>query len=127
MQSGSEEMKKMVKCTSCGAEFDAEMVRCPYCGTAYEPAAEEEYMGQLENVRTELEGHREDAAKTTGKALFRSIVIFAVVVIIILALGISIFVLPQMRYQKRQQEKKQEFLQKNSVNSQGTEVEEETK
>ena len=120
-------MKKMVKCTSCGAEFDAELVRCPYCGTAYEPAAEEEYMGQLENVRTELEGHREDAAKTTGKALFRSIVIFAVVVIIILALGLSIFVLPQMRYQKRQQEKKQEFLQKNSVNSQGTEVEEETK
>ena len=43
-----EKMKgKIVNCETCGAEFDASLVRCPYCGTAYEPAAEDEYMDKL--------------------------------------------------------------------------------
>lgn len=113
-------MKKMVNCSSCGAAFDAGLVRCPYCGTAYEPAAEEEYMGKLEDVRTELEEHKDDAAKHTGKALLRAVGIFVLAVIIILILGISIFILPEMRSRQRKQEKKQEFLQKNSVSSQET-------
>ncbi len=45
----------MIACRSCGAQFDAALVRCPYCGTAYAPAEENEYMGQLEDIRTDLE------------------------------------------------------------------------
>lgn len=111
-------MEKMVRCSSCGAEFEAGQVRCPYCGTAYEPAAEEEYMGKLEEVRTELEGHKDDAAKSTGKALVKAVLLFVVAALVILALGIGIFLLPEMRQRQRQQEKKEEFLQKYSVETQ---------
>lgn len=111
-------MEKMVNCSSCGAQFPAGQVRCPYCGTAYEPAAEEEYMGKLEQVRMELEGHKDDAAKSTGRALARVIVLFVVAVLVILILGIGVFLLPEMRSRERQREKKEEFLQKYSVETQ---------
>ena len=110
-------MKKMVNCSSCGAEFQAGLVRCPYCGTAYEPAAEEEYMDKLEGVRTELESHKDDAAKSTGKALLKAVVLFLLAVAVILALAIGIFILPEKRSRARQQERKAEFLQKNTVST----------
>lgn len=117
-------MKEYVNCTSCGARFPAKKIRCPYCGTAYEPAAEEEYMGKLEQLRMELDEHKTDADKSTGKSLFRAVLVFAVVVIVVLLLGIGIFVLPEMMSRERQREKKEEFLQKYSVS---TQVQEETK
>lgn len=80
-----ENMKgKIAKCESCGAEFDAALVRCPYCGTAYEPAAEEEYMDKLEDVREDLSKHTKDADNATKKA-FKKILIAAVIVIVIFA------------------------------------------
>ena len=110
-------MQKMVSCSSCGAEFEAKLVRCPYCGTAYEPAAEEEYVGKLEGVRSELESHKGDAAKSTSKALIKTVIIFVLAVAVILALCIGVFSLPEMRSRERQQEKKAEFLQKNGVST----------
>ena len=50
---------KMVICPNCGAEFDVSLVRCPYCDAGYAPAEEEEYMGQLEEIRKEEEENRE--------------------------------------------------------------------
>jgi len=68
-----EKMKgKIVNCETCGAEFDASLVRCPYCGTAYEPAAEDEYMDKLEDVREDLSKHTKDADNATKKPLRRS-------------------------------------------------------
>ena len=111
-------MEEKVICSSCGAQFPAGKVRCPYCGTAYEPAAEEEYMDKLEQVRTDLEGYKVNAAKTTGKALAKAVIVFAVVVLVVLILGIGIFLLPEMMRRQREQEKREEFLQKYSTEAQ---------
>lgn len=110
-------MKKMVNCSSCGAEFEARLVRCPFCGTHYEPAAEEEYMGKLEGVREELESHKGDAAQSTSKALIKTVILFVLAVAVILALAIGIFSLPEMRSRERQQEKKAEVLQRYGVST----------
>ena len=78
-----ENMKgRMVRCESCGGGFDASLVRCPYCGTAYEPAAEEEYMGKLEDVRDELSGHTKDADNAVWKT-FKKILRIAVIISVI--------------------------------------------
>ena len=57
------EMPKLITCRSCGAQFDPALVRCPYCGTAYAPAEKDEYMGQLEDIRVDLENYDIDAGK----------------------------------------------------------------
>ena len=76
---------KTVICESCGAEYDASLVRCPYCGTAYEPAAEEEYMGKLEDVRSNLSTHTKDAERDIWK-MFKKILVGAIIVYLIAAL-----------------------------------------
>lgn len=76
---------KIVICESCGGEFDASLVRCPYCGTAYEPAAEEEYMGKLEDVREDLSKHTADADKALGKT-FQKVLLIAILAVVIVAL-----------------------------------------
>lgn len=116
-------MKEYVNCSSCGAQFPAKLVRCPYCGTAYEPAAEEEYMGKLEDVRTELDQHKTDADKSTVKSVFRAVFIFIAVVVVILLLGIGANVLPELGSRARQREKKEEFLQKYTESTQMQEQE----
>ena len=103
-------MKKMTECRSCGSVYETKLVRCPYCGTAYDPAAEDEYMEQLEDVRVELAGHRGDADKRTGAALVRTFVIFAIAVVLIIVIGICIFILPKNRSRNRLQERKDEFI-----------------
>ena len=75
---------KTIKCESCGGEFDASLVRCPYCGTAYEPAAEEEYMDKLEDVRDDLSDHTKDADNAVGKT-FKKILLIAIIVTVIFA------------------------------------------
>ena len=64
---------KMVICPNCGAEFDVSLVRCPYCDAGYAPAEEEEYMGQLEEIRKDLEGHKNDGDKALKKGLLFAI------------------------------------------------------
>ena len=108
-------MKEYVNCSSCGAQFPASKIRCPYCGTAYEPAAEEEYMEKLEDIRTELDQHKTDADKSTVKSLVRAILIFVVVVAILLLLGLAANMLPNLGSRARQRENKEEFMQKYSV------------
>ena len=111
-------MSEMVKCPSCGAEFDAKLVRCPYCGTAYEPAAEEEYMGKLDDVHKELKSHRNDASGSAGKALTKTILIFVIAAAVLLIIGICFFVLPSMRHKNRQDKEREEYLHSISVGAQ---------
>ena len=49
------DLKRMVLCRSCGAEYPADIANCPYCGTMNLPAAETEYLGRLEGIRDDLE------------------------------------------------------------------------
>ncbi|MCR5251580.1 MAG: hypothetical protein K6E50_13340 [Lachnospiraceae bacterium] len=105
-------MSEMVKCPSCGAAFEAKLVRCPYCKTAYDPAAEEEFMEKLEDVRTELASHKNDAGKAAGKALSKTVVLFAAAVVLILLLGFLLFALPALGDRKQKQDRKEEFRQK---------------
>ena len=48
-------MTEMIKCVSCGADYDAALRRCPYCGTATPEADEKEYMENVFETRRELE------------------------------------------------------------------------
>ncbi len=102
----------IVNCKTCGANFDSELVRCPYCGTAYEPAAEEEFMDKLEDVRTDLEDHKDDAKKSTGRAITRTVLIFVAVIVVLLLLFVGLFLLPEMNDRRKQNEKEEEFLKK---------------
>ena len=82
-------MEKMTVCRTCGAQFEASKVRCPYCGTAYAPAEEKEYMDGLEGIRKELDGHREDGAKSLKRGLGKIAVIVILIIsaIVLLAIG----------------------------------------
>ena len=59
----------MVRCTSCGGEFDAHEPKCPYCGTMYEPGAEEHYMNRLGDIREDMEDLSSLALPETGSEL----------------------------------------------------------
>ena len=59
----------MVRCVSCGAEFDAHEPKCPYCGTMYEPGAEEHYMNRLSDIREDMEDLSSLALSETGSEL----------------------------------------------------------
>ncbi|MBP5608410.1 MAG: hypothetical protein J6X66_09125 [Lachnospiraceae bacterium] len=101
---------KMVVCVSCGSRFEASLVRCPYCGTAYAPAEDEEYMGQLEDIRKDLEGHKEDGNKSLKSGMTATVrfVIIAVVVILLIVLG-SLWA-SHDRERNRSDRRKEEFL-----------------
>ena len=108
-------MKKMIVCQSCAAEFDAALVRCPYCGTGYAPAEEKEYMGRLEEIRTELEGHKGDGDKSLRKgvgSLSRTVLVIAVICILFLLGG---FFFSHLEEQKKSEQAKAEFLRNQGI------------
>ena len=117
-----EKNKKMIVCATCAAEFDAALVRCPYCGTAYAPAEENEYMGQLEDVRKDLEGHKEYGNRSLKKGVgsVARIVILVIVVILILLFG-SLW-LSNVREKNRSDQKKEEFLMNQGITMQQEEA-----
>ncbi len=59
----------LIRCTSCGAQFDAHEPKCPYCGTMYEPGAEEHYMNRLGDIREDMEDLSSLALSETGQEL----------------------------------------------------------
>lgn len=84
---------KMTVCTNCGASFDAALPECPYCNAIYEPAAEKQYMENLEDIKDDLEdltGVSEDVYKKEIRRNVVRICIFAVAaaVIILAFLGV---------------------------------------
>ncbi len=50
--------KKLIHCSSCGADFDGRLVHCPYCGATNTAAAESAYMHSLRDVRRDLQDLR---------------------------------------------------------------------
>ncbi len=109
---------KMVICPNCGAEFDVSLVRCPYCDAGYAPAEEEEYMGQLEEIRKDLEGHKNDGDKALKKGLgtvARYVLVSAVVIALLL---FAIMWITGSIEKSRADRRKEEFLLNQGVTMQ---------
>ncbi len=88
-----EEKGGLIRCANCGAEFDAALPRCPYCGRMNVPAAEDEYMDHLEDIRTDLddlEGLAGRKARERLKISARKILL--TVLVLLAAAGLILFV-----------------------------------
>lgn len=109
------QVKKMVRCDSCGAEFDATLVRCPYCGGGYAPAEENEYMDRLDDNRKELESHKRDGGKSLAKGLSKTIaMILLIIAAIVLLIGGGLS-LSKKHESNRAAKQKQEFLSNQGI------------
>ena len=106
---------KMVACQSCAALFDPALVHCPYCGSGYAPAEEDEYMGQLEAIRQDLEKGVEEGEEhlklRLGRMAGRALLTAAVLVL----LAACIFWLSGLRQRSRARERKAEFLMEQGI------------
>lgn len=115
-------MKKMIKCETCGAEFDASSVRCPYCGTGYAPAEEDEYMDKLEEVRQDLHRQIDNGNKQIKKGMGGTIRVIILAVIVILLLVLGGLWLSGRTERSRSDRKKEEFLQNQGITTQQEET-----
>ncbi|MCR5476266.1 MAG: hypothetical protein K6E92_01415 [Lachnospiraceae bacterium] len=113
-----EKTVKMIACSTCGAEYDASLIRCPYCGTGHAPAEEDEYMGKLEGIRTDLEGHREDGSRRLKKGFGRMLCAALVAVALIAALILGVLQLSGNREKEKARQQKEEFLQSQGIQTQ---------
>lgn len=109
---------KMVICPNCGAEFDVSLVRCPYCDAGYAPAEEEEYMGQLEEIRKDLEGHKNDGDKALEKGMGTVARYVLVSVVVIALLLFAIMWITGSLEKSRADRLKEEFLLNQGVTTQ---------
>lgn len=85
-------MTKQLICSSCGGKFDDSLVKCPYCGTLNVPAAENEYMEKLEDVRENLEELQTIPTQEVKAAIGRSgkfVKRVVVVVLIVAAIAVA--------------------------------------
>ena len=108
-------MKKMVRCESCGAEFDVSLVRCPHCGAAYISAEEDEYMDKLEAVREDLNQQIDKSDKQIKKdmgSIMRTIII---VIIVILFFIFGALWLSGKSERSHSDQKKDEFLKDQGI------------
>lgn len=65
-------------CTNCGGLFSSSEPKCPYCGMIFEPGAELEYNGKLENIRKNLDNVDELAIYSFKNDLIRFLIAFAI-------------------------------------------------
>ena len=77
--------EEIVLCKNCGAEFSSSLPNCPYCGRMYLPAAEDAYMGKLEDMRTDLQDLADLPARESRKH-FRTLLRKLLIPVIVLAL-----------------------------------------
>lgn len=110
-------MTKMIKCVSCGADYDAALRRCPYCGTATLEADEKEYMDTLEDVRKDLEEYGSEGSKELKRGLSKTVLIMIVILIAAaILIGGSIW-LTGVSSRNDSQRKKEEFLTNQGITS----------
>ena len=103
-------MADMIRCASCGAEYEVKLIRCPYCGTAPLAAEEDEYLGKLEDVRRDLEEYGSEGSRELKKGLGKTVLILiAVVIAIVMLIAGSIWLTGAGR-RSDSQRKKEEFL-----------------
>jgi uncharacterized membrane protein YvbJ len=108
-------MSKIIVCPSCGGHYKEKLVRCPYCGTATLEAEEKEYMGKLEDIRTDLEDYGEKAPKQINKSIVKTILIAIIVVIILAACIILPLWMSIDAKNKKVQKEKEEFLKNQGI------------
>ena len=104
------EKTQIIICRSCGADYAANLASCPYCGTMNLPAAETEYMGKLEHMRSDLEGLGGLAGLETRRgfrSMYKRLLVGAVLLMLVTGLlyGIHIY-----RDRKESQRAKEEYL-----------------
>lgn len=78
-------MASMIRCRSCGAEFDENLRQCPYCGTGNEAQVEREHaeaLREVERQRRDLAHLPKQIARLWGKRWGR-ILLLAVTVILL--------------------------------------------
>ena len=110
-------MEKMITCVNCGATFEESLVRCPHCGTGYAPAEENEYMDSLEDIRTELENHKEDGKKRLEKGLGKTILIITVIFVLLVAMIVGGMWISNKMDNNRRQQQKEEFRSNQGITS----------
>jgi len=98
----------IVKCPSCGAEYDISESVCPYCGSVNEFGQENAYMDHLEAIEDNLENmgkYAGESVKKEVKSIFRLIMIplATLVAIVLLFIGIKTLI---TRYYSPNSEKK---------------------
>lgn len=81
----------LIRCSNCGGTFKDTEAKCPYCGNLYEPGAEREYMGKMENIRKNLDDVDDIVVSDFKSGFKRSLVVFGITALIFLALFGLIF------------------------------------
>lgn len=110
-------MEKMIICVNCGAKFEQSLVRCPHCGTGYAPAEENEYMDSLDDIRTELQSHKDDGQKRLKKGLSKTILIITVIFALIVAMIVGGMLISSKLDNDRRQQQKEEFRSNQGITS----------
>lgn len=90
------EQNPIIKCPSCGAEFDIHANYCPYCGHANEYGQESAYMDHLESIEDDLERMgdyaenevKKEVGSTLKKVLIPVLTIIGIIIIIAILLSI---------------------------------------
>lgn len=83
-------MKNQQICSSCGGKFDDTLAKCPFCGTLNIPAAEDEYMEKLEDVREDLADLQAVPTQEVKAAIGRSGKFVKRVVIVVLIMAVIV-------------------------------------
>jgi|GEM_PF-6970272 len=113
------EFKKIVRkqnqdleCPYCGAVYNIHMMRCPYCDSVNEFGAEEDYLDDLEDIRTKLEDaddlskelYTDTAKRTLGKAVKVLIVIAIILAFIATVVFAAYKSFEAYQYKKQKEE-----------------------
>lgn len=81
----------LVKCPSCGYEFDGTLAACPACGTMHYPGAEADYLEHLDDVKEQLQSldkvHGEVAGREAKRQGKRILIIAAVILALAAVFG----------------------------------------
>ncbi len=90
LKSKGKDLGMKVICENCGATFDANESKCPYCGHTYVPAAEKEYMGDMKQMKDDLESLKNspqkemlNEAKKSGVSALKILIGIGILVLII--------------------------------------------
>lgn len=100
-------MNKKITCPSCGAQFEDTLAKCPYCGTMYYPAAEKEYMNQMEDLRGDV-GELKTLPREETKKHFKNRVRFIWTVLIIFTAAAAVIGGLYLHNQRKEAQKAEE-------------------
>ena len=82
---------RQVVCKNCGAAFDENLEKCPYCGTMNRKGAYGSFRKRFAGMIDDMFGLRDEASRSVSRmiftALFRSLILIAVVIGLAFALA----------------------------------------